>query len=114
MAVVLPNTLLRARKKQRKYERDAHGLPVAAETWLPDTDAHPGAIMEPPEGQTSTTMPWTARADLALWPLEPDDMLIDSDGREFVVRTAKKVTVPGYGYVDFIKINCDASPPYTR
>jgi len=114
MAVLLANTTLRVRRKSRKYARDAHGMPVAAAGFEPDSPAYAGAITEPPEGQSSTTMPWTARADVALWPIEPDDVLVDGDGREFVVRSAKKVTIPGYGYVDFVKINCDASPPYTR
>jgi hypothetical protein len=88
-------------------------MPVAAAGFEPDTAAYPGAITEPPEGQSSTTMPWTARADIALWPLEPGDVLVDARDREFVVRSAKPVQVPGYDYVDFVKVTCDASPPYT-
>ena len=114
MAVLLCNTQLRVRRKTRRYARDEHGMPVAAAAFEPDSPAYPGAIVEPPDGESSTTMPWTARADVRLWPIGPDDVLVDSDEREFVVRTSKKVVIPGYGFVDFIKIGCDASPPYTK
>ena len=53
MAVILPNTMLTARRKTHQFERDAHGAPVPGSDWSEPTDAFPGALVIPETGETA-------------------------------------------------------------
>ena len=112
MAVLFPNTELTARRKQHVYERDAHGSPVPAVGFSDPIGPFPGALIIPDAGETAN-VPWRIRADVRLGPLLPDDELTTSDGRVFIVRTARKCTLLGYDDVDYIAVTGELDPPYS-
>lgn len=111
MPVLLPNTMLTAEVKTRPVARDPHGKPIV------DTDAppelrgpYPGHVDAPFDGEDSTNQ-WTIRADERMWELRPDDVLIDSEGRRFVIRSAKLEQLVGYPHADYIGVTADLDPP---
>ena len=112
MAVVLPNTMLTARRKEHQFKRDAHGASVPSVEWSDPSVPLPGALVIP-EGGEQSNVPWRIRADLGLLPLLPEDELTTADGRTFIVRTVKPVVVPDYPDVDYLAVTAELDPPYS-
>lgn len=110
MAVILPNAQLTVRKRAHQFARDAHGLPVADTATLDPEGPNPGAVVEP-DDTTPAQSPYRLRVDPSHHELRPDDEIDDAQGRTFIVRTARLVTVPGNDAVDFIRVTADLDPP---
>ena len=69
-----------------------------------------GAVIEP-DDTTPAQAAYRLRVDPRCHPMRPDDEVTDDEGRTFVVRTAKLVSVPGNDAVDFIRVTADLDPP---
>lgn len=96
VSVLLPNATLGLRRRDAAPGRDSRGgrLPAG---W--------GAVVGLYDGRTkeNTDGTWSLGLDPALWPVRMDDMVIDTTGRSWLVRSA-----------DFLRNNVDPVVDWVR
>lgn len=110
MAVMLANAQLRVRVRAHPQGRDAHGVPIPGD---PADDVvrgpFPGLTAEQPDGS------WKLQLDPRHHPVEPGDVVVDEDDREWTITTERPVLqrVPGAPMLDFIPITGTLNVPVT-
>lgn len=100
MAVLMANTQLGLRRRVAGGTKNAHGERVGDE-WEPVGAFYPARTKERADGG------WALGVDPALWPVRKDDLLVDPDGGEWLVRTSDLIRNNVDSRVDWIRVDAN-------
>lgn len=112
MAVILPNALVRVRKRPHPYGRDRWGKAVAPAEPGPWSEPMPAGVKEQAAMGGEQGAPWSIRLPVAVWPLERGDEVDEpATARRWVVDVARDHRIVGHPDVDYVAVSATLDPP---